>query len=113
MLGPIISDNFTDDIILDEIPPVVQQAALIRAPLPGKAARAAALKTYVVKVKARDSNSGVGKLQVTANKRKPGKLIAYKAKLSLKAAGKPKFVRAQDRAGNFSAWKSCAESKQP
>jgi hypothetical protein len=105
MLGPIISDNFTDDIILDEIPPVVQQAALVPPRLPTRAARAAALKSYTVNVKAKDSNSGVGKLQITANKKKPGKLLAYKTKRSVKLAAKPKFLRAQDKAGNFSAWK--------
>jgi hypothetical protein len=103
MLGPIISETYTDDIILDEIPPVVQKAAL--APAAGKAASAAKAKPYVVKLKAKDSNSGVAKVQVTANKRKPGKLLAYKTKVKLKSAAKPKFVRAQDRAGNFSGWK--------
>ena len=104
ILGPIISDNYTDDIILDEVPPVIQSASLA-TPTSAKAAAAAAVKAYSVKVKAKDSNSGVGKVQVTANKRKPGKLIAYRTKLSVKLASKPKFVRAQDRAGNFSAWK--------
>ena len=102
MLGPIVSENYTDDIILDEIPPVVQSAALAGGGARG-AAHAAKVKRYTVKVKATDSNSGVGKVQVTANKRKPGKLLAYRTKLKLKA--KPKFIRAQDRAGNFSGWK--------
>jgi hypothetical protein len=56
-------------------------------------------------VKATDSNSGVQGLQVTENKRKPGKVLAYKRKLSLKGAAKPKFLRARDRAGNLSSWK--------
>jgi hypothetical protein len=105
MLGPIVSDNFTDDIILDEIPPVVQLATLLAPPSAGRAATAAAAKTYSLKIKAKDSNSGVGKVQVTANKRKPGKLLAYKTKLKVKATAKPKFIRARDRAGNFSRWK--------
>jgi hypothetical protein len=99
--GITVSDNFTDDIILDETPPVVQQAALAS---PARAATAAKTRKWIVKVKATDSNSGVQGLQATANKRKPGKVLAYKRKLSLKGA-KPKFVRARDRAGNFSAWK--------
>ena len=103
-LGPIVSDNFTDDIILDEIPPVVQSASLASA-ASTRAASAARAKTYTVKVKAKDSNSGVAKVQVTANKRKPGKLLAYKTKVKLKSAAKPKFVRARDRAGNYSGWK--------
>jgi PKD domain len=104
MLGPIVSDNYTDDIILDEIPPVVQSASLANS-APARAATAAKAKTYVVKVKAKDSNSGVAKVQVTANKRKPGKLLAYKKTVKVKAAAKPKLVRARDRAGNFSRWK--------
>jgi hypothetical protein len=102
LLGPIISETYADDIILDEIPPKVQSASVTA---PAAAARIARLRSYTVKVKATDSNSGVAKVQVTANKRKPGKLIAYKTKLKLKLASKPKFLRAQDRAGNFSAWK--------
>jgi hypothetical protein len=100
--GVNVSDNFTDDIILDETPPIVQQASLASASSTG--AIAAKARTWTVKVKATDSNSGVQGLQVTANKRKPGKVLTYKRKLSLKGA-KPKFVRARDRAGNFSPWK--------
>lgn len=106
MLGPIISETYTDDIILDQIPPVVQQATLAPAGASASGAvHAAALRKYVVKVKATDSNSGVGKVQVAANKRKPGKLLPYKATLKLLAATRPRFIRAQDRAGNFSPWK--------
>ena len=104
MLGPIISETYTDDIILDEIPPVVQSAALAPSG-PSRAASAARAKTYVVKVRAKDSNSGVAKVQVTANKKKPGKLLAYKSKIAVKSPKRPKYVRAQDRAGNFSGWK--------
>jgi hypothetical protein len=68
-------------------------------------ARIAKLRTSKVKVKAKDSNSGVGFVQVTANKRKPGKLIKYKTKVSVKLASRPKFLRARDRAGNYSKWK--------
>jgi hypothetical protein len=103
MLGPIVSDNYTDDIILDEIPPVVQSASLATG-ASTSVASAARAKTYMVKVKAKDSNSGVGKLQVTANKKRPGKLLTYKTKLKVRGV-KPKFVRARDRAGNYSRWR--------
>jgi hypothetical protein len=56
-------------------------------------------------VKAKDSNSGVGFVQVTANQKKPGKLIKYKTKVKAKLAKRPKFLRARDRAGNYSKWK--------
>ena len=42
---------------------------------------------------------------MTANKRKPGKLLAYKRKLTVRSAKRPKWVRARDKAGNFSRWK--------
>src|SRR3954454_5626761 len=96
MLGPIISETYTDDIILDEIPPVVQQVGVAGAASAGPAVVQAAKATkWIVKVKARDSNSGVSGVQVTANKRKPGKLLKYKRTLKVAAAKKPKFVRAR------------------
>jgi PKD repeat protein len=103
--GATTSPNYTDDIILDERPPVVNSASVVGAPPAASGATASKLKTYKVKVKAKDSNSGVGFVQVTANKRKPGKLIKYKTKVSAKLAARPKFLRARDRAGNFSKWK--------
>jgi len=103
LLGSIVSETYTDDIILDETPPKVQQASL--APVNTSVASAAKAKRYTVKLKATDSNSGVDKVQVTANKRKPGKLLKYARKLKLKSAARPKFVRARDRAGNLSPWK--------
>jgi hypothetical protein len=107
LLGPIISTPYTDDIILDEIPPVVQQAAVTPAASAAHVASAATAKakTWTLNVKAKDSNSGVGKVQVTADKRKPGKLLKYKRRLTVKSAKRPRFVRARDNAGNFSRWK--------
>ncbi|MEA2492219.1 MAG: hypothetical protein QOJ29_130, partial [Thermoleophilaceae bacterium] len=100
--GPIVSETYTDDIILDEIPPLVQKASVAPS---AAGASIAKLRKYVVKVKATDSNSGVAKVQITRSKKKPGKLIAYTTKLTVRSAGRPKYLRAQDRAGNFSAWK--------
>ena len=95
--------TFTDDIILDETPPKVNAASVAGAS--AAAAHVAKLRKWTLKVKATDSNSGVDKVQATSNKRKPGKLLAYKKKLTVKSATKPKWVRARDRAGNFSKWR--------
>ena len=103
LTGPFASPNYTDDIILDERPPVVDAASVVGPP--AAAATAATLKAYKVKVKAHDTNSGVGFVQVTVNKRKPGKLLAYKKTVKTKLAARPKFLRARDRAGNYSPWK--------
>jgi hypothetical protein len=79
--------------------------AVIAPAAPSAAARAAALRKYRVKMKATDKTSGVSKVQVTANKKKPGKALKYKRKFVVKSAKRPKWVRARDRAGNWSKWK--------
>jgi hypothetical protein len=100
--GAITLVTLTDDIILDERPPVVSQATLQKPP---GAATAARTKVWKLNVKAADTNSGVAGVQVTANKRKPGALRAYKRKLTVKLASRPKFLRAKDKAGNYSGWR--------
>ena len=105
LAGTIPGETLQDDIILDETPPVVQQAAVAGAATASGAARASALRKWRVRVRARDSNSGVGRVQVTASKRKPGRLLVYKRKLTVRSAKRPKWVRARDKAGNFSRWK--------
>ena len=101
LLGGLVSETFTDDIILDETPPTVSSASLAGA----AAARVAAVKRWTLKLRASDSNSGVAGVQVTASKRKPGKLLGYKRTLRVKSSSRPRFVRAKDVAGNYSAWK--------
>jgi hypothetical protein len=99
--------TFTDDIILDTVPPTVPAASLSPAPVSGGSARAAAAKRrrFILRVRARDNASGVGKMQLAVKKRKPGRLIRYRRKLALRAARPPRFVRVRDRAGNFSKWR--------
>ena len=96
------SETFTDDIILDQTPPKVLAAEL---PPAAVTARASATQLVTLKVKAKDNASGVGKLQVTPNKKKPGKYLKYKKTLKVKPA-KILYVRARDRAGNLSTWRT-------
>jgi hypothetical protein len=103
LLSGVVSETYTDDIILDETPPVVEQAAV--TPSSPGAARATKIASYTVKVKATDSNSGVDAVQITAKKSKPGRFLKYKTKLKVKAPTRKLYVRARDRAGNLSAWK--------
>ena len=108
LTGSISSNSFQDDIILDETPPKVDTAEIDPVGAEGSDAgdaRAAKLRKYKVKMKARDKTSGVSKVQVTASKRKPGKALKYKRKFTVKSAKRPKWVRARDRAGNWSKWK--------
>jgi hypothetical protein len=91
--------------------PKVSQASV--APAGAKAssalARAAKKKSkkrkWKVKLKATDSNSGVATVQITSSKRKPGKALRYKRRLTVKSAKRPKWVRARDKAGNDSKWR--------
>lgn len=103
LTGTFASPNFTDDIILDERPPIVDSAALAAGATGAVASR---LRSFKVKVRAHDTNSGVAGVQVTAVKRKPGKLLAYKKTLKVKLSAKPRFIRARDKAGNYSRWKT-------
>lgn len=109
LTGSIASTSFQDDIILDETPPKVDEAEIDAVggdgtPATVEAAKAK-LRKYKVKMKATDKTSGVSKVQVTANKKKPGKALKYKKRFVVKSAKRPKWVRARDRAGNWSKWK--------
>jgi hypothetical protein len=103
--GPFPSETFQDDIILDETPPKVESARVTPAGAAAGAVRAAMRKTWKLRVKATDSNSGVARIQATADKRKPGRLLHYKRKLTVRAVKRPRWVRARDRAGNYSRWR--------
>ena len=99
--GVQTSETFTDDIILDQTPPKVLAAAL--PPATG-AASASKAKLIPLRVKAKDNVSGVGAMQITTSKRKPGKFRKYRAVTNVKPA-KAYYVRVRDRAGNLSRWR--------
>ena len=99
--GTQVSETYQDDIILDQTPPKLLSAALSSR---GSAALAAAAPTVTLKLKATDNVSGVGGVQVTRNKRKPGKVLKFKKSLKVKSAP-TLYVRVRDKAGNFSAWR--------
>ncbi|MEA2494351.1 MAG: hypothetical protein QOJ29_2262 [Thermoleophilaceae bacterium] len=114
LTGPFASETFQDDIILDEIPPKVEQASV--APAAARSSRAsvaaAKAKRWKLRLKATDSNSGVAGVQITPNKKKPGKVLNYKTRLTIKAAGRKLWVRAIDRAGNVSAWRAAKSASK-
>ncbi|HEX6714934.1 MAG TPA: SBBP repeat-containing protein [Thermoleophilaceae bacterium] len=106
--GPFPSETFQDDVILDETPPKVTSAQVTPSGSAAGAVRAAQrrARAWRLRVKATDSNSGVARIQATPNKRKPGRLVRYKRKLTVRSAKRPKWVRARDRAGNYSRWRA-------
>lgn len=104
--GGVSPVTFTDDVILDQTPPTIAEAKLSGAGA-RSAAVAAGLHRYTLRLRASDKTSGVGKLQLaTTSKRRPGKLLAYAKKVTVRATRAPRWVRVRDRAGNFSRWRT-------
>src|SRR3954453_2136849 len=81
--------TFSDDIILDETPPVLT---------------AATLRGGTLRVTARDATSGLGSMQWRFKRGGKGSSFRpFKAKLRLQGRI-PHYVRARDRAANLSRW---------
>jgi hypothetical protein len=100
-VGP--AQTFQDDIILDQTRPVVSAVSVV----PAGAAVSAGLRRVRVRIRARDNASGVGRMQVSASKRRPGAWQRYRTSASMRVrAGGAVHVRVQDRAGNLSAWRT-------
>jgi 6-phosphogluconolactonase (cycloisomerase 2 family) len=111
--GPsgVSSISFTDDIILDQTEPRVIEAAIVSAGGQGAASgvRAAARRrpvAYRLALKARDNASGVARVQVTQNRRRPGRATRFRRRVTFNGQrGRTILVRVIDRAGNRSAWR--------
>jgi hypothetical protein len=86
------TETATDSIVLDERPPAVDSAVVAKRKLA---------------VRAHDNLSGVARMQVTHNRRKPGAWRAYKRTVSLPTGGAT-YVRVRDRAHNSSRWRRAA-----
>jgi len=104
--------TYQDDIILDQTPPQIVSATAVSSGAKSNARAEMAKKptpksvSVRVRLKATDALSGVGTIQVSDNKRKPGLERVYATSASLKTKRKAVFIRAQDRAGNWSAWRT-------
>jgi hypothetical protein len=93
--GQAGNETYSDDIILDETAPEILTATLKHS---GKKGR------YVAHVRGRDGVSGLGFLQVTANRAHPGAKHRYVRRLGLRSSHVPRWTRVIDRAGNRSRW---------
>lgn len=100
----VSAQTFTDDIILDTIPPTATVATYQPAPV-GAAATAARTRRFIVRVRARDNASGVAKMQFAVSRRRPSRLRRYARRVTVRAARPPAWVRVTDRAGNVSKWR--------
>jgi hypothetical protein len=92
----------SDDIILDTTTPVVSN---VSASLSG---RSELVQTSLVRltISARDTISGVGRMQITNNRGKPGKWLKFSPNTQFANQGEVIFVRVKDRAGNISTWRT-------
>lgn len=96
--------TYTDDIILDETAPVIKSASVSgSARLSPRATSPRGQRT--LRIKAKDQTSGVEKMQITSNKKKPDGWREFKRASRFNGAAKKVFVRVRDRAGNASGWK--------
>ncbi len=105
--------TYQDDIILDQTAPKIVSATAMAAGARASEMRAGMAtrkktraRTVRVRIKSTDALSGVGKMQVTDSKQKPGAVRAYAVSATLRTTKKAIFVRVQDRAGNWSTWRS-------
>ena len=85
----------------DRARPVV--ARVKRRAARGKRARR---RRDAIRVRVRDRGSGVGSIQITRRRAKPGRWRVYKARRSYVVGRGRLHVRVRDRAGNSSRWKA-------
>lgn len=88
-------ETYQDDIVLDETRPRVILAEVT----------ARAKRTYRLRIRGRDAVSGVKRMQIAANGRKPGPILRYRNSATFTAASSKVLVRVRDGAGNWSRWR--------
>ena len=90
-------ETYLDDIILDETAPAILS-------LTAKPQGAKKKRTYRLRIKARDTTSGLDQMQVTSKRRRPGELRPFSKRSTFSTSGRKIYVRVRDQAGNFSPW---------
>ena len=100
--------TYSDDIILDQTAPTLSSASGSPTTVVARATSAAGTRQPAVRFRlsASDKTSGVGTVQITTNKAKPGSQVRYASTVTLASASKSFYVRVRDKAGNYSAWKT-------
>jgi hypothetical protein len=109
--------NFTDDIILDETAPTIESATLNGAgSAQASAARASKLRTYRLRLKAKDELVGVCEGATNQRRSSKGQTLApltscqargvlkLSRTLELKLRSRPRYARIRNSAGDWSRW---------
>jgi hypothetical protein len=89
--------TYQDDIVLDEVAPVVLDARAGGGEL---------------SLRARDRTSGVARMQIAPSPREPGRWLRFARRVQVPDAAAAAIVRVRDRAGNRSRWRA-VEPRQP
>jgi len=121
--------TYSDDIILDETPPVIQQATVVEsgagasaiaglrslrgaAPASVSKSRRKKPKGVRIRLKARDATSGVVAVQVARTRRVKGPVVKVGNRLKQvsrvinpRVRYRPKLIRVKDAAGNWSRFR--------
>jgi hypothetical protein len=100
---PVPAVTYQDDIILDQTRPVVTGFETL-----GPTAATAAGRRHRLAIRARDSVSGVERMQLTTKRSKPGRWRKFRRRAALRTGAPRAFVRVRDRAGNRSRWRRVA-----
>ena len=104
--------RYTDDIILDQTPPVVTSVSASN----GASASTLATRSrsrvnrsrsrrVLLRVRASDRTSGVSKIQIGPRKSSKLKKLKFRSRMKVAASGRKLWLRVFDRAGNASRWK--------
>ena len=104
--GPFVSETYTDDIVLDETAPQVSSARLAGGDSPAVAMASGARRRYTLSTRARDNVSGIIRMQVTSDRRRPGGARRFARRRVVVARTTRLWVRVIDRAGNRSRWRA-------
>jgi PKD repeat protein len=113
----IDTQNFTDNIILDQTPPTLQSAQLVGGAGTSAASSARAkpkAHSYRIKIKAQDKIVGVCEVDASA-KKSGGTVVTVKSchgegtlslakTVTIKMTAQPKYVRVRNSAGDWSRW---------
>jgi PKD domain len=113
----IDTQNFTDDIILDQTPPTLQSAQLVGGNGAGAASVARTKpkkRSYRIKVNAKDKLVGVcavdaaprksGGTVVTVKSCRDKGILRLAKTVTVKTSARPRYVRVRNSAGDWSRW---------
>jgi hypothetical protein len=92
-------ETYQDDIVLDRTRAVLTSARLVGS------SRRGGRRTFKLKLSATDTISGVRYAQTAGLKASPDPRVRFKRTLSVQRSSAPRWVRVQDRAGNWSIWR--------